>query len=76
MYNGPIPLPSFLSPSLTPCVGLSCCAVQMAYVDGLRGSALFDSMLAEDEDAEQIQMLPGVDTLMEEYPPPPTCPLQ
>ena len=37
-------------------------------MDGLRGSALFDSMLAEDEEAEQILMLPGADELMEEYP--------
>ena len=44
--------------------------MQAAFVDGLQGSALFESMLAEDEEAEQIQMLPGVDELMEEYPPP------
>ena len=44
-------------------------------MDGLQGSALFESMLAEDEEAEQIQMLPGVEELMEEYPPPALPPI-
>ena len=57
------------------CVSHSCWAVQAAYVDGLQGSALFESMLAEDEEAEQIQMLPGVEELMEEYPPPALPPI-
>jgi hypothetical protein len=35
-----------------------------AYVDGLQGTALFDSMFEEDGDADRISLLPGVSDML------------
>jgi hypothetical protein len=37
---------------------------QAAYVDGLQGTALFDSLFAEDNDVERIALLPGVTDML------------
>ena len=38
--------------------------VQAAYMDGLQGTALFDSMFEEDGDAERISLMPGVQDML------------
>ncbi|XDV13822.1 hypothetical protein PO909_002148 [Leuciscus waleckii] len=38
-----------------------------AFVEYLNGPQLFDSMFAEDPDAEKLALLPGIDTLLETY---------
>ena len=34
-------------------------------MDGLQGSALFDSMLSEDGDSDKISLLPGVADMLD-----------
>ncbi|XDV13809.1 hypothetical protein PO909_002136 [Leuciscus waleckii] len=38
-----------------------------AFVEYLNGPQLFDSMFAEDPDAEKLALLPGIDTLLETF---------
>jgi len=37
-------------------------------VEFLNGAQLFDSMFAEDPDAEKLALLPGMEALLEIYP--------
>jgi hypothetical protein len=50
--------------SMKMCVESVTDCVQAAYVDGLQGTALFDSMFEEDGDADRISLLPGVSDML------------
>jgi len=42
--------------------------LQNAYVEGLSGPYLFESMYAEDAEGHKLKMIPGVDELLLVYP--------
>lgn len=44
------------------------CPAQAAFVEGLDGSFLFDSMYAEDVEGSKLAQLHGVGELLETYP--------